>query len=323
MAQAIYPPSTSAMENIAQQQLMLQRPSLSKMSEIDRQIAAILSKKDMTADERKEQYNKLLKEFFAARDDVLINGTQLKSPIMNVDEIQQPQEEIIKPVILATEKDLNVEPAKRKKITAKRTLSEPEGEQENMKNLFQNTIKNTFLTYDTESRKYINNETQEDVSKDVQSILRKISNPNSNVKLTKPSIHIIKRLVPLLEQQSILYKSLKTINNDIDRKFVFDSINNPMAIVAEKFHTSENLRPETEKAVVDLESWDNSRQNSMQNSPRAKTRSRTIAARKRNQEAESNLQNQLAAAAASALQQLPQPPQPRRGRKIKKTENDQ
>ena len=76
MAQAIYPPS-SAVENLAQQQLILQRPEVTKMVELDRKMATILSKRHITPDERLREYEKALLQFRAARDNVLINGTMM------------------------------------------------------------------------------------------------------------------------------------------------------------------------------------------------------------------------------------------------------
>lgn len=76
MAQAIYPPNTP-MENLAKQQLILQRPEVTKMRELDRIMATILSKRNISPDERMREYEKALLQFRAARDDVLINGTQM------------------------------------------------------------------------------------------------------------------------------------------------------------------------------------------------------------------------------------------------------
>ena len=76
MAQAIFPPSTP-LEAMAKQELLLQRPEMKKMLELDRKMANILSRTDISAEERAREYEKALLHFRTVREDVLINGTQL------------------------------------------------------------------------------------------------------------------------------------------------------------------------------------------------------------------------------------------------------
>lgn len=79
MAQAIYPPR-NVMEDIIQQQTILQRPEVVKMLDLDRLMANILSRSDMSPDERLREYEKAVLQFRAVRDDILLNGLQLRPP---------------------------------------------------------------------------------------------------------------------------------------------------------------------------------------------------------------------------------------------------
>jgi len=88
MAQAIYPPN-SAMEKIARQQLLLQRPEVTKLMDLDRAMANILSRTDITADERRREYEKALLQFQSVRDNIVINGTMLHAPKDYTDEEQE------------------------------------------------------------------------------------------------------------------------------------------------------------------------------------------------------------------------------------------
>jgi hypothetical protein len=76
MAQAMFPPAGKAVEALAQQQLLLQRPEMKKMLELDRAMSNILSRADLSADERAREYEKALMHFRSLREDVIVNGTQ-------------------------------------------------------------------------------------------------------------------------------------------------------------------------------------------------------------------------------------------------------
>ena len=80
MAQAIYPPR-NAINDIAEQQLLLQRPEVSKMVDLDRSMANILSRRDLSAEQRAKEYHKALLQFDYTRNQVLLNGTQLQPNI--------------------------------------------------------------------------------------------------------------------------------------------------------------------------------------------------------------------------------------------------
>lgn len=255
------------METLAQQQLMLQRPSLSKMSEIDRKIAAILSKKNITPDERKDEYNKLLKEFFAARNDVLINGTQLQSPVLNTDDIKKNshQAEIIKPIIIATNEDLK-EPATKKIRTttsdsedvyysappSPEEIIEPgaplftDATKKHTRQMIESALKNTpFIIYNPVEKTYYDSESKEIITKHVKNLIKKIENPDEDINLSPKAVNILNKLTPFFEHQSSLLNSIKNIQKKITPPFQYDPEEN-----------SEESLKKTFEPIVDWEKWD-------------------------------------------------------------------
>ena len=73
MAQAIFPP-VSPLNALLRQQALLQRTEVRKMKEADRAIADILSRTDLSFQERADEYAKLINKFQMFRDDILTNG---------------------------------------------------------------------------------------------------------------------------------------------------------------------------------------------------------------------------------------------------------
>jgi hypothetical protein len=73
MAQAIFPPDL--ISNVTEGEILLQRPEMKKMMNMDKAMADILSRRDLQPSERLREYIKIFARFRSLRDDVLINGT--------------------------------------------------------------------------------------------------------------------------------------------------------------------------------------------------------------------------------------------------------
>jgi hypothetical protein len=85
MAQAIFP--TSKLENILREQELLKRPEVKRMTQIDRAMADILSRSDLTARQKIRQYDALIQPFRAVRENIEKNGTQITSASNKTDEL--------------------------------------------------------------------------------------------------------------------------------------------------------------------------------------------------------------------------------------------
>jgi hypothetical protein len=87
MAQAVFPP---AVDDAARGEILLQRPEMKKMLDMDKAMADVLSRTDIEGPERIKEYMRILNRFQTLRDDVLINGSdqQIGNEITNTDEIE-------------------------------------------------------------------------------------------------------------------------------------------------------------------------------------------------------------------------------------------
>jgi len=89
MAQAVFPPNP--LNELAEQQLLLKRPEVFKMVELDRLMANILSRRDLSAEQRAKEYSKVLSQYQYTREKVLLNGPYLQPNIpLPAVEVQEP-----------------------------------------------------------------------------------------------------------------------------------------------------------------------------------------------------------------------------------------
>jgi hypothetical protein len=74
MAQAVFPP-TPNLGSVIEGEILLQRPEMKKMLNMDKAMADILSRTDLQPSERLREYMNIFSRFRSLRDDILINGT--------------------------------------------------------------------------------------------------------------------------------------------------------------------------------------------------------------------------------------------------------
>lgn len=87
MAQAVFPPE--AVEAVARGEILLQRPEMKKMLDMDKAMADMLSRTDLQPAERFKEYMKIFQRFRTLRDDVLVNGSskEVESNLTNTAQI--------------------------------------------------------------------------------------------------------------------------------------------------------------------------------------------------------------------------------------------
>lgn len=93
MAQAVFPPE--AVEAVARGEILLQRPEMKKMLDMDKAMADMLSRTDLQPAERFKEYMKIFQRFRTLRDDVLVNGSskEVESNLTNTAQIDAALEE--------------------------------------------------------------------------------------------------------------------------------------------------------------------------------------------------------------------------------------
>jgi hypothetical protein len=85
MAQAVFPPDP--IECLIESQMLLQRPEVKKMAEMDKAMADLLSRTDLTADARLREYMNLFARFKNLREDVIINGPVLDPNMISMSSV--------------------------------------------------------------------------------------------------------------------------------------------------------------------------------------------------------------------------------------------
>lgn len=85
MAQAVFPPDP--VENIVEQQILLQRPEVKKMADMDKAMADLLSRTDLNDAARLREYMNIFAKFRSLRDDVIVNGTVLDPKMFSISSI--------------------------------------------------------------------------------------------------------------------------------------------------------------------------------------------------------------------------------------------